>query len=132
MIRIDDDDSGSKSSQSRTARSSTKSINGQNEVLKSSEKSWDRLDLMKEDSSLQPLLGSDQGFSSGLGPSSPYRGPERRPNTGLGLTTPLLGPERRPTPGLGSISQPASFHSNVPGLQPMSTSRCSMQSSGWL
>ncbi|XP_023336908.1 transient receptor potential-gamma protein [Eurytemora carolleeae] len=121
--RIDDDDSGSKSSQSRTARSSTKSVNGQNEVLKSSEKSWDRLDLMKEDGSLQPLLGSDQGFSSGLGPSSPYRGPERRPNTGLGLTTPLLGPERRPTPGLGSISQPASFHSNVPGLQPMSTSR---------
>ena len=99
-------------------------------MLKSSEKSWDRLDLMREDGSLQPLLGSDQG--SGLGPSSPYRGPERRPNIGLGSTTPHLGPERRPTPGLGSVSQPASFHSNVPGLQPMSTSRCSMQSSGWL
>ena len=126
-------------------RTSISSSPGQNLVLKSSGGGWDRLDQTGEDGALQPLLGSDRQLgpispllgsqrqpSPGLETNSPLPGAERRPPPGLGTNSPLPGAERRPTPGLGSISQPASFHSNVPGLQPMSTSRCSMQSSGWL
>ena len=143
-------------------RTSISSSPGQNLVLNSSGGGWDRLDQTGEDGALQPLLGSDRQLGPispllgsqrqpspgletnsplpgaerrpppGLGTNSPLPSAERRPPPGLGTNSPLPGAERRPTPGLGSISQPASFHSNVPGLQPMSTSRCSMQSSGWL